>query len=978
MTRTLQRIAVFGALFTVLWGGSAPRQEQAAERYPTGLIPLEAKQVEEIVASWPRITKVNANWLGFERINRIRARKGKAPLDPLSIRPVGREAESSISGPGAAVLSFGLDPDLAGDLPAHVDNSELKYFPPIRNQSPLGSCTAFSTTYTQLSYMTAFQRDLDIRDNNVHTDKYSPKWTYNMVNGGDDGGSSFGHIYSILENHGACTWAEFPYDGDYRAWCMNSSAWRNALDVRTNPTQYVWDVSSDPGLEYARALLTDGYVLIIGTYITSWQTLAIRDDPSTADDDPEVGKDIGYWLNGTEGPHAMTIVGYNDAIWTDVNGDGAVSPGEKGAFRIANSWGIWWGDDGFIWLAYDALRSVSAVPFGPSIGRVPAFQSDMAFVLTVKPFYSPLMIAEFTVNHAKRNQLRLSLGRSETSAASPSTTWAPAVLKNQGGAYAFNGSTTALDGTFVLDFTDILVEGGGTLRYYLGMNDNASGDPAGLSAFKIIDLTTEPVTEAASSTVPQSADGGQQVYAYVDHAYSGPAYDHPPQLSNPQTDPDFGTTRDTYGYYVYYYDQDGDVPSVKNVIIDGSPRETAFLSGNSTSDGWYYLETSLPAGSHDFYFSFENGQGISARAPLAGATSGPEVYSLLLSSLQPSSALMGDPAFVLSVRGSDFVDGAVVRWDGSDRPTTFVNGSQVNAEIGAADLATGGIVQVTVRNPGGGVSSALEFTVNNPQPVLTSLSPGHASGGGTAFTLTLTGSDFVPGSVARWNGLPRTTTYVSGTELRAAIAAGDIAAGGEPEVTVTTPTPGGGASEAIVFPVSVFTMDSPTSSATVSAGESATYSIQVTPQFGSFDSPVSLKCTGLPRGCTSSFSPASVTPGAGGATATLTLATRARQASGAGMMSRKAGPGPPGSILLLLITVVLSWSLAHKTARRRLGRRCLTAGVLICLAVLISGCSAGGDGNSPGTGTPAGTYQVSVQGTSGTLAVSTTVTLVVR
>ena len=101
-----------------------------------------------------------------------------------------------------------------------VDNSTLKFFPPIRSQNPLGSCASFSTTYYQLSYMAAFQRNLDIRDAGDNTNKYSPKWSYNMLNEGTDGGTYFGENYDLLESHGAATWAEFPYDTNFKAWCL--------------------------------------------------------------------------------------------------------------------------------------------------------------------------------------------------------------------------------------------------------------------------------------------------------------------------------------------------------------------------------------------------------------------------------------------------------------------------------------------------------------------------------------------------------------------------------------------------------------------------------------------------------------------------------------------------------------------------------------------------------------------------------------
>jgi subtilisin len=91
----------------------------------------------------------------------------------------------------------------------------------------------------------------------------------------------------------------------------------------------------------------------------------------------------------------------------------------------------------------------------------------------------------------------------------------------------------------------------------------------------------------------------------------------------------------------------------------------------------------------------------------------------------------------------------------------------------------------------------------SPVPVATSLSPTGANIGGAAFTLTVNGSKFVPSSVVRWKGASRTTTFVSATQLQAAISAADIAAAGTSQVTVFTPAPGGGTSSPLSFTVAV-------------------------------------------------------------------------------------------------------------------------------------------------------------------------------
>ena len=91
------------------------------------------------------------------------------------------------------------------------------------------------------------------------------------------------------------------------------------------------------------------------------------------------------------------------------------------------------------------------------------------------------------------------------------------------------------------------------------------------------------------------------------------------------------------------------------------------------------------------------------------------------------------------------------------------------------------------------------ISVTNPVPTTTSLSPTSASAGGAAFTLTVNGTGFVSGSVVRWNGANRTTTFVSSTQLRAAITASDIATVGTASVTAFNATPGGGTSNAQAF-----------------------------------------------------------------------------------------------------------------------------------------------------------------------------------
>ena len=200
------------------------------------------------------------------------------------------------------------------------------------------------------------------------------------------------------------------------------------------------------------------------------------------------------------------------------------------------------------------------------------------------------------------------------------------------------------------------------------------------------------------------------------------------------------------------------------------------------------------------------------------------VQTPTITSLSPTSAIAGGAGFTLTVSGTNFVSGSTVNFNGNARTTTFVSATQLSAAILASDIATTGIFNVTVTNPGDGTSNGVSFTVVAPQPTITSISPTSAIAGGAGFSLTVNGTNFVSGSTVNFNGSARTTTFVSATQLRAAILASDIATTGIFNVTVTNPGDGtsNGVSFTVVAPQPTITSISPTSAIAGGAGFSLT------------------------------------------------------------------------------------------------------------------------------------------------------------
>jgi hypothetical protein len=118
----------------------------------------------------------------------------------------------------------------------------------------------------------------------------------------------------------------------------------------------------------------------------------------------------------------------------------------------------------------------------------------------------------------------------------------------------------------------------------------------------------------------------------------------------------------------------------------------------------------------------------------------------------------------------------------------------------------------------GAGTQTVQLVIDNPVPVITSLSPNTAIAGGAGFTITVTGKNFVSTSVVKWAGSARATTFVSATELTATILATDVAKGGTFAVTVDSPAPGGGTSGA-----SNFVVDNPVPTLTSISPSSATH-----------------------------------------------------------------------------------------------------------------------------------------------------------
>lgn len=403
-------------------------------------------------------------------------------------------------------------------LPSSVDLSESYAFPPIGDQKGYGSCAAWATTYYQFGYEVAQMENWNTHEDS--TKLFSPKFVYNIVNNGEDYGTNIEDCYSILESQGAVRYHEFPYptrrtynSKEYTAWCTDTNALTNALEYRVcdshslsfAPDNIVTPISS-PDSTYLydlKRILSLGHVIVIKTNSGESRTDVYHNNILKNDywnfnelsNGEYVCISVRKSYNIAEGYHAMTIVGYNDNIWYDYNGNGLQESFEMGAFKLANSWSTRYGNDGFIWLMYDALNKESNyAPFNnESINRKEAFVDYGYHYIDVEKKECKL-IANITVSQTKRNEIQLKLGDNFSLSPETYTRELHTFLDANGGNKPIGGVGGGTTATFPFDYS-YLAEKCVRSNYYVIVKDTGQQGTTSISRIVLKDKTNHVVVD---------------------------------------------------------------------------------------------------------------------------------------------------------------------------------------------------------------------------------------------------------------------------------------------------------------------------------------------------------------------------------------------------------------------------------------------------------------------------------------------------
>ncbi|WP_026967579.1 C1 family peptidase [Algoriphagus terrigena] len=213
------------------------------------------------------------------------------------------------------------------NLPATFDLSS--FLPEVGNQGRLGSCTAWATAYYGRSLLSNYSENTS----RVASVRLSPSYIYNQLTKGQCKGTSIGSAMQLLVDQGASEWDIFPYQSTGCNVQPNENQRLNASEYKMSDYKILSGVNL---VAEVKTLITQGKPVVVAMGLD--KEFGKKDDLGlTAYRPHQVKKDEVY------GAHAMLVVGYSD---------------QNKAFKLVNSWGEQWGDDGFVWVDYEAFENV--------------------------------------------------------------------------------------------------------------------------------------------------------------------------------------------------------------------------------------------------------------------------------------------------------------------------------------------------------------------------------------------------------------------------------------------------------------------------------------------------------------------------------------------------------------------------------------------------------------------------------------------
>lgn len=408
-----------------------------------------------------------------------------------------------------ACTAGGFDSSAQETMPSAVDNSTLKYFPPLIDQIG-GSCAQAS----YIGYMFTYEmnRLLD-RDASASKDnQFSYLYTWNFINGGVDEGSLGVEGLQIAFEGGIATEADFPsqYTSSQFKWTSGYENYLKAIHHRVTKIRF-FNVLSRAGVDEVRRYLWNhgeagktGGIVTFSSRSSDWTIDTNYSGPS------ETGYKALLTKLASNGAHAMTIVGYDDLVEFNAP-DGILS---KGAFIVCNTWGTYYykHDRGRFYLPYWFWEQADR-----DLGMLGA---DM--VGTDVEYREPKVVFRVKLDYSSRDDLAFRIGVSnKASDKSPVNDYAVPIANYQGGDYPMQGNGASSEIEFAFDFSSYAgnIDDSEESKFFLTVCRNRRGKVYGsgkMLAFSVYDYRKDrehPTIYTCKDIVGKEIQSGNNVFS---------------------------------------------------------------------------------------------------------------------------------------------------------------------------------------------------------------------------------------------------------------------------------------------------------------------------------------------------------------------------------------------------------------------------------------------------------------------------------
>lgn len=175
----------------------------------------------------------------------------------------------------------------------------------------------------------------------------------------------------------------------------------------------------------------------------------------------------------------------------------------------------------------------------------------------------------------------------------------------------------------------------------------------------------------------------------------------------------------------------------------------------------------------------------------------------VLTSITPENALRGSRQVNLIITGQGLLEYTEIYFNGSKTESLFLGCGNRQVTVPGDYLQKIGDIEIKAVNPApeGGASNILYLHVENPVPQITGLDPASAMAGAASIAVSVLGTGLFDDTVLTVNGVSRSFTLMSTTEIQVELTSADLEYGRDLGITASNLPPGGGKSTSLFFTV---------------------------------------------------------------------------------------------------------------------------------------------------------------------------------